>query len=99
MIDTKTPKPEQLLGKPITADYMPSGYSGLFLFARNRPPFSMTVIQEMLGDPRVIFGLWLIKGPILANSRFYICILSYTLTEKQLHFALQSGPRGQAHFT
>ena len=68
----KTPTPEQLLGKPITADYMPSGYSGMFLFARNRPPFSQTVIQEMLADPRVIFGLWLLKGPILANSRFYI---------------------------
>ena len=68
----KNTKPDELLGKPITADYMPSGYSGLFLFARNRPPFSMTVIQEMLADPRVIFGLWLIKGPILANSRFYV---------------------------
>jgi len=64
--------PDELLGTPMTADYMPSGYAGIFLFARNRPPFSLTVIQEMLADPRVIFGLWLLKGPILANSRFFI---------------------------
>ena len=71
--NNRTPvNPDELLGTPITADYMPSGYQGLFLFARNRPPFSLTVIQEMLADPRVIFGLWLIKGPILANSRFFI---------------------------
>ena len=64
--------PAQLLGPPITGDYMPSGYQGIFLFARNRPPFGLTVIQEMMADPRVIFGLWLIKGPILANSRFKV---------------------------
>ena len=64
--------PNQLLGSPLTADYLPEGYTGMFLFARNRPPFSGTVIREMMSDPRVIFGLWLIKGPILANSRFKI---------------------------
>ena len=68
----KEVNPDELLGSPLTADYMPSGYAGIFLFARNRPPFSLTVIQEMLADPRVIFGLWLLKGPILANSRFYV---------------------------
>ena len=64
--------PNELLGPPLTSDYMPSGYAGIFLFARNRPPFSLTVIQEMLADPRVIFGLWLLKGPILANARFKV---------------------------
>ena len=64
--------PNQLLGSPLTADYLPEGYTGMFLFARNRPPFSGTVIREMMSDPRVIFGLWLIKGPILSNSRFKI---------------------------
>ena len=64
--------PNQLLGKPLTADYMPHGYWGMFMFARNRPVFSGSVIREMMSDPRVIFGLWLIKGPILSNARFKI---------------------------
>ena len=64
--------PNQLLGKPLTADYIPHGYWGMFMFARNRPVFSGSVIREMMSDPRVIFGLWLIKGPILSNSRFKI---------------------------
>ena len=65
-------KASELLGNPMTGDYMPSGYQCIFLFARNRPPFGLTVISEMMADPRVIFGLWLVKGPILANSRFKI---------------------------
>ena len=64
--------PNQLLGKPLTADYMPHGYWGMFMFARNRPVFSGSVIREMMSDPRGIFGLWLIKGPILSNARFKI---------------------------
>lgn len=65
-------KAEELLGVPLTADYVPQGYGGGWLHSRNRPIFSHSVIREMLTDPRVIFGLWLIKGPILTNARFKV---------------------------
>lgn len=66
--------PQQLLGDPLTADYVPWGAYGLWgyysLMNRNRPPFSYLMIRDMLADPRVIYGLWLLKGPIIANTEF-----------------------------
>ena len=63
--------PQDLLEQR-SADYAPQGYHGYFYITRNRPFFSMQIIRDMLTDPRIIFGLWLIKGPIIANARFEI---------------------------
>lgn len=63
-----------LTGPAITGDYEPPPMvmHGMFMMTRRKPRFSKWMIVEMLEDPRVIFGLWLIKGPILSESRFYI---------------------------
>lgn len=63
---------KDLLAGPITADYMPEARISGYLSMRNRPHFSGLVVKEMLADPRIVFGLWLIKGPILANAKFSV---------------------------
>lgn len=67
---------EELLRSPITEDYTPWGTWGGLSFVgfinHNRPPFTVWTIREMLCDPRVTFGLWLIKGPIIAKTKFEI---------------------------
>lgn len=60
------------LVKEFTSDYMPAGYAGLFYLGRNRPPFTHWTVREMLQDPRVRFGLSLIKGPIASMAKFQI---------------------------
>lgn len=61
-----------LLGPPMTGDYTPSAQTGSFFAIRKAPPFSLTIVSEMLTDPRVSFGLRLIKGPILSKAKFKI---------------------------
>jgi hypothetical protein len=39
---------------------------------RKAPPFSLSVALEMLTDPRITLGLWLVKGPILSKTRFFV---------------------------
>ena len=65
---------DQLLGKPVSKEYEPPVHSGLglFWFHNHRPIFHHGWIEAMLIDPRVIFGLHLLKGPILAQSKFFI---------------------------
>lgn len=64
---------EHFLGKPLTADYVPSAYPGLgFQYMLKMPPFTLMAVNQMLTDSRITFGLWLIKGPILAESRFFV---------------------------
>jgi len=65
------PKAEELL-EVRSSDYVPQGYYGHYYITRHRPYFSMITIRDMLTDPRVIFGLWLIKGPIVTNARFEV---------------------------
>jgi len=60
------------LGSPITKDYLPSAYYSTWFLYRKAPPFNLRVLQEMLTDPRILFGLWLLKGPILSKSRFHV---------------------------
>lgn len=57
-----------------TAEYNPSAYYSLYPygFHRNRPPFTPMAIREMLVDPRISFGLRLIKGPLLSRTRFNV---------------------------
>ena len=69
--------PEDLLSpKPITEDYAPWGAWGGLTFTgfinRNRPPFTFYTVSEMLTDPRVHFGLMLIKGPIVSKAKFKV---------------------------
>lgn len=61
--------PEQLLQESPAKDYEPKGYYGVSSFlGTGRPPFNSGVISAMLTDPRVIYGLWLLKGPIVCNA-------------------------------
>ena len=61
---------------PITANYVPWGSYGMYgyysFYNRNRPPFSYMTIREMLCDPRITFGLWLLKGPIVSSPTFEV---------------------------
>jgi len=63
--------PNELLRTHVT-EYIPNAYSGYWLFNRNRPLFTQFTIREMLIDPRVTFGLWLIKGPMLSKAKFMV---------------------------
>jgi len=63
---------QDLLGKPSTGEYNPEAIQGFFSIQSRRPPFSPRWIPLMMSDSRIQFGLRLIKGPILASSRFWI---------------------------
>lgn len=60
--------------KPLTADYMPhAGGDQWSYWLASRPPFNpLAQVPKMLADPRIVFGLWLLKGPILSRARFFI---------------------------
>lgn len=58
---------EQLL-MTYSSEYMPSSTPSWVSFATNRPVFTINQVREMLPDPRIQYGLWLIKGP-LASAR------------------------------
>jgi hypothetical protein len=63
--------PNELLTTKVQ-DYIPNTYSGYWWMHRHRPIFTHFTIREMLIDPRVIFGLWLIKGPMLSKAKFTV---------------------------
>lgn len=64
------PTARQLL-TTLSGNYIPTHSLPLFIM-QNRPTFNLSVVPEMLHDPRVKFGLRLLKGPILANSQFLV---------------------------
>ena len=67
-------KAADFLRAVVTRDYVPSAlmmYHG-WRSTVNLPVFSPYQVPWMLRDPRIRFGLWLIKGPILSRSRFFI---------------------------
>ncbi len=64
-------KPELLL-ESFTKDYLPSAGSIQFYSIRNRPLFTRQMVREMLTDPRISYGLYLIKGPICSNAKFEV---------------------------
>jgi hypothetical protein len=74
MVWSKKPKPvvdnpQELLKPSQAIDYEPGGYFGDFHYlGHGRPPFTAATIAAMLTDPRVIYGLWLIKGPLLSDA-------------------------------
>jgi hypothetical protein len=62
-----------LLQPPITAEYEPPDLSlSAHWFHPNRPLFTVWHVDAMLTEARVIFGLLLLRGPILSNSRFLV---------------------------
>lgn len=66
--------PEELLGEPLSADYQPGAYGGLYhiLMSRFRIPFALSYVDEIGTDPRIKLGLKMIKGPIITNARFQV---------------------------
>jgi len=68
--------PEMFLKEVISQDYVPQAILGMYgyvgLMNRNRPPFTYWVIRDMLCDPRVLFGLMLLKGPIISKPTFQV---------------------------
>lgn len=57
----------------ITGDYRPAVFRlhSRYFFAR-RPWFNLDAVGSMLADPRVCFGLEMIKGPVLQNAKFHV---------------------------
>ena len=73
MVNPEQMKPEDLLGKPFTADYEPLALqAGYMTGGQRRPRFSSRWINRMLPDQRIQFALRMIKGPILSGARFYV---------------------------
>lgn len=86
--------PATLLADPLTGEYVTGSYSSGYYLTRSRPPFTLYSIDEMLTDPKVIYGLRLLKGPI-ANSTLGQCVSSNSevkaFVDRQLkQFKLQS---------
>lgn len=66
------PTSSDFLAPPLTEGYIPTIRGTGWYYLRSVPPFSLHTVQSMLTDAHIVFGLWIIKGPILSNSRFYI---------------------------
>jgi hypothetical protein len=65
--------PQQLLRPPITAEYEPPDLAlSAHFFHPNRPLFTLWHVDAMLTDPRVRFGLDLLRGPIITNAHFIV---------------------------
>ena len=63
--------PNQLLTE-FGAAYTPMSLEQSLVMTRARPVFNYPIIEEMLMDPRIQFGLMVIKGPIAADTRFSV---------------------------
>lgn len=63
--------PNQLL-TTMVPEYVPGSFHNTFTINRQRPLFTQFMIREMIPDPRVQFGLWLIKGPMLSKAKFLV---------------------------
>lgn len=66
--DQVIPSPEELLAPSPTQDYTPHAYYSGFQLLSQRPAFTASTVQQMMSDPRVVYGLMLLKGPILTNA-------------------------------
>lgn len=73
------------LSDMISMEYTPGWSGGMYgflgLMNRNRPPFSYWMIKDMICDPRILLGLWLLKGPIVANPEFEVECSNSQVTE------------------
>jgi len=61
-----------LLGPPKTAGYRPAVAGYYALYVHRKPVWTLGYVELMLSDPRIRFGLRLIKGPLLANLRYEV---------------------------
>jgi hypothetical protein len=63
----------ELTEPPRTAEYesLPQIVS-LYNWYSRKPMFGLRYVPWMMMNPRIRFGLWLLKGPILAKSRFFV---------------------------
>lgn len=61
-----------LLNKTVTAEYEPTFVYNTFHTLGYRPRFTLRHVPDMLTDPRILLGLSMIKGPLLANARFFV---------------------------
>jgi hypothetical protein len=57
---------------PLTAGYVPMVQGNVWSYYTKTPPFTLNHVNDMLGDFRIRWGLWMIKGPILCKSKFFI---------------------------
>ncbi len=74
--------PDKLLGPAITAEYEPPDLAlSAHFFHPNRPLFTLWHVDAMLTDPRVSFGLDLLRGPIISNSHFVVYTKNRALQE------------------
>lgn len=71
---------ELLLGPSQTRDYSPGGYWHYGVLWRF-PRFTLLHVHRMLAEPRICFGLHLIKGPILSVSRFFVDCVDLNVRE------------------
>ncbi|MHA1663260.1 MAG: hypothetical protein ACTSVR_08410, partial [Candidatus Thorarchaeota archaeon] len=62
---------EDLLGDSVSANYDP-WWGFQFYLMQNRPVFTYRAIHEILADPRIQFGLGLIKGPLQTHHDWKI---------------------------
>lgn len=60
----------RMVGPSLTTDYIPSVVH--FGYTHRKPPWSLHRVDQMLSDPRIRFGLFLIKGPIIGNAKFKV---------------------------
>lgn len=62
-----------LLGKIVESNYEHPGFAGFYdpRYSHHFPLFTMTTAKTMMRDPRIKFGLSLIKGPIVSKTKFY----------------------------
>lgn len=61
--------------------YSPDEIQYNMTMARARPIFNYVIIDEMVMDPRVMFGLQIIKGPLIAKAKFGVKCDDPTVTE------------------
>ena len=63
----------ELLRPPLTGDYEPPDLAlSAHYFHPNRPLFTLWHVDAMLTDARVKFGLDLLRGPIISNSKILV---------------------------
>lgn len=87
-LNTVVKNPSELL-ETFSQDYAPAGFAGMYTMLRNRPPFNRLIVRDMIGDPRILYGLWLIKGPIISNTRFIVDDGSAQATEGKFTFGVK----------
>lgn len=61
-----------MVGKPKTAGYAPSVVWSQWVSNNRTPPFNVHHIPRMLVDPRLRFGLYLIKGPLASKAKIFV---------------------------